>query len=47
MNEPEGADGRHLALTNGGTAVFVDVLTFAVSEPPTSIWPRPTTHGTS
>ncbi|SEC31174.1 hypothetical protein SAMN05216483_1455 [Streptomyces sp. 2131.1] len=32
MNEFEGGDGRHLSMTNGGTAVFVDVLTFAVSE---------------
>lgn len=26
-----GADSRHLEMTNGGTAVFVDVLTLAVS----------------
>ncbi|MYS34435.1 hypothetical protein K388_06351 [Streptomyces sp. KhCrAH-43] len=32
MNEFEGGGGRHLSMTNGGTAVFVDVLTFAVSE---------------
>ncbi|MGW2473925.1 hypothetical protein [Streptomyces sp. NPDC001665] len=32
MNEFEGGDGLHLSLTNGGTSVFVDVLTFAVSE---------------
>lgn len=32
MNNFEGGDGRYLEMTNGGTAVFVDVLTFAVSE---------------
>ncbi|MFD4247535.1 hypothetical protein ACFWP3_39020 [Streptomyces sp. NPDC058525] len=31
MNVFEGADGRQLEMTNGGTAVFVDVLTLAVS----------------
>ncbi|MER6393462.1 hypothetical protein ACFXEL_07065 [Streptomyces sp. NPDC059382] len=31
MNVFEGGDGRCLEMTNGGTAVFVDVLMFAVS----------------
>lgn len=31
MNVFDGGDGRHLRLTNGGTAVFVDVLMLAVS----------------
>ncbi|OEJ33502.1 hypothetical protein [Streptomyces subrutilus] len=31
MNVFEGGDGRHLGMTNGGTAVFVDVLMLAVS----------------
>ncbi|MEV0573346.1 hypothetical protein [Streptomyces sp. NPDC050392] len=32
MNMFEGGDGRFLEMTNGGTAVFVDVLMLAVSE---------------
>ncbi len=31
MNIFDGGDGRHLEMTNGGTAVFVDVLVLAVS----------------
>ncbi|MEU1468673.1 hypothetical protein ABZ434_10680 [Streptomyces sp. NPDC005761] len=31
MNTFRGADGRYLRMTNGGTAVFVDVLMLAVS----------------
>ncbi|WP_405452880.1 hypothetical protein [Streptomyces erythrochromogenes] len=31
MNTFRGGDGRHLEMTNGGTAVFVDVLVLAVS----------------
>ncbi|MEU6294219.1 hypothetical protein [Streptomyces erythrochromogenes] len=31
MNTFRGSDGRHLEMTNGGTAVFVDVLVLAVS----------------
>ncbi|MCX5583679.1 hypothetical protein [Streptomyces erythrochromogenes] len=31
MNTFRGTDGRHLEMTNGGTAVFVDVLVLAVS----------------
>ncbi|MFD3414929.1 hypothetical protein [Streptomyces cyaneofuscatus] len=31
MNMFGGGDGRYLEMTNGGTAVFVDVLTLAVS----------------
>ncbi|WP_331732481.1 hypothetical protein OG592_41815 (plasmid) [Streptomyces avidinii] len=31
MNVFEGGDGRYLEMTNGGTAVFVDVLMLAVS----------------
>ncbi|MGC0208258.1 hypothetical protein [Streptomyces levis] len=31
MNVFEGGDGHHLEMTNGGTAVFVDVLMLAVS----------------
>ncbi|MFD5421647.1 hypothetical protein ACFWJT_26890 [Streptomyces sp. NPDC127069] len=31
MNTFEGGDGRHLEMTNGGTAAFVDVLMLAVS----------------
>lgn len=31
MNVFEGGGGRHLEMTNGGTGVFVDVLTLAVS----------------
>ncbi|MFI1286808.1 hypothetical protein ACH4U5_39725 [Streptomyces sp. NPDC020858] len=31
MNVFHGGDGRHLEMTNGGTAVFVDVLMLAVS----------------
>ncbi|MFG2617547.1 hypothetical protein ACGFXC_07955 [Streptomyces sp. NPDC048507] len=30
MNVFDGGDGRHLEMTNGGTAVFVDVLVLAV-----------------
>ncbi|TRV80058.1 hypothetical protein FKN01_07575 [Streptomyces sp. 130] len=38
MNEFGGGGGRHLSLTNGGTAVFVDVLTFAVSSLARAPW---------
>ncbi|MFF7033242.1 MULTISPECIES: hypothetical protein [Streptomyces griseus group] len=31
MNSFYGGDGRHLEMTNGGTAVFVDVLVLSVS----------------
>ncbi|OEJ56709.1 hypothetical protein BGM19_00175 [Streptomyces agglomeratus] len=31
MNVFDGGDGQHLEMTNGGTAVFVDVLMLAVS----------------
>ncbi|THA86870.1 hypothetical protein [Streptomyces sp. A0592] len=31
MNTFRGSDGQHLEMTNGGTAVFVDVLVLAVS----------------
>ncbi|MFF8234870.1 hypothetical protein [Streptomyces caelestis] len=31
MNVFEGGDGQYLEMTNGGTAVFVDVLMLAVS----------------
>ncbi|MFE2523991.1 hypothetical protein ACFXEL_07130 [Streptomyces sp. NPDC059382] len=44
MNGFEGGDGRYLEMTNGGTAVFVDVLMLTVSSPSPR---RPANRGTS
>ncbi|MFG2334947.1 hypothetical protein [Streptomyces yangpuensis] len=38
MNVFHGRDGRHLEMTNGGTAVFVDVLVLAVSALARETW---------
>ncbi|MFJ7775596.1 hypothetical protein [Streptomyces yangpuensis] len=38
MNVFHGHGGRHLEMTNGGTAVFVDVLVFAVSALARETW---------